>query len=118
MTSEEEARGRLEAFVSHHWTQLGSAAWRHYLKTGKGGALLVSWETVERWEAGRAFTLGVSYVSSASEIPDLEDLITRYVPETSIVVFVTSDAEAARDDSSPTDIEPQPAALRSIKAGS
>src|SRR5579859_1639629 len=82
------------AFCAHHWDQLAAAAWRYFQRYGRG-ALLIRYDAIREWTVGRAFPFHLPYATEldAKEVK-LEELISSYAPESSVVVAVTTDIEA------------------------
>ncbi len=80
------------AFVSHNWVSIAGAAYRHYLKVGRG-AILLDYADVQRWLAdrlaGQKFTFEVNFLTTFDD-DRVESLTATYDPETSIVAFFTT----------------------------
>jgi hypothetical protein len=55
MLDPEDLSDRLGAFVQHNWLSLAAAAWRNYMKFGKG-YMLFDWNAIESWRQGTRFT--------------------------------------------------------------
>ena len=113
MPDPEDLSGHLDAFVRHNWLSFAAAAWRNYMKFGRGYTLF-DWKAIESWRQGGRFTLQPPYVTDAGH-DQANAIIARYDPETSIVVGVTTDVEAAKAAAS--DAFQPPAEVKVIRQG-
>ncbi|MGH9320458.1 MAG: hypothetical protein ACRD3V_11325 [Vicinamibacteria bacterium] len=80
---------RIDAFVNTNWHSLARAAYRNFLKLGKG-MLFLHFDSLDRWENGDGFTLQPAYVTTYDD-DKVERIIATYDPETELVIGFTDD---------------------------
>jgi hypothetical protein len=107
-----------DRFMAEQWRPIAAAAWRFYLRHNRRGALLMNWKWVERWASGQRFSIDLIYLSQAED-PELQNLIEKYDPNTSVVMLFTTDDLATSGDNRPPGVDegPQMGEIIGVHAG-
>src|SRR5437879_8614189 len=85
---------RLASFVQRNWLTLAATAWQNYMKFGRGYTLF-DWVTIESWDGRSPVAFQPPYVTESGD-RRANEIISRYDPQTSIVIAVTTDSRAAQ----------------------